>query len=146
MSETHSLRPLWQPPFISKIAAEDRCHLNGLAMKDGAPAYVTAVAATDVADGWRDKRDRRRRRHRRRQRRDGGIRPLHAAFAAAARRRALWLLDSGTGHFGRVDLARGRFEPIAFCPGYLRGPRLRRSLRGGRPVAPAAGTRGRSRD
>jgi uncharacterized protein (TIGR03032 family) len=33
----------------------------------------------------------------------------------------LWLLDSGSGHFGYVDLARGRFEPVAFCPGYARG-------------------------
>ena len=33
LSETHSFKPLWAPPFISKLAAEDRCHLNGLAMK-----------------------------------------------------------------------------------------------------------------
>ena len=33
----------------------------------------------------------------------------------------LWLVNSGTGEFGSVDLASGRFEPIAFCPGYLRG-------------------------
>ncbi len=33
----------------------------------------------------------------------------------------LWVLNSGTGKFGHVDLASGRFEPIVFCPGYLRG-------------------------
>ena len=33
----------------------------------------------------------------------------------------LWLLDSGNGNFGYVDLERGRFEPVAFCPGYARG-------------------------
>ena len=33
----------------------------------------------------------------------------------------LWLLDSGTGHFGRVNRATGKFEPLTFCPGYLRG-------------------------
>ena len=33
----------------------------------------------------------------------------------------LWLLNSGTGEFGCVDLEKGVFEPIAFCPGYLRG-------------------------
>ena len=32
-SDTHSFVPLWQPPFLSKLAAEDRCHLNGLAMR-----------------------------------------------------------------------------------------------------------------
>jgi uncharacterized protein (TIGR03032 family) len=36
-------------------------------------------------------------------------------------RNKLWLLNSGTGHFGFVDLATGLFEKVAFCPGYLRG-------------------------
>lgn len=57
LSETHSFKPLWQPTFISKLAAEDRCHLNGLAMRDGQPAYVTAVSQSDVADGWREYRN-----------------------------------------------------------------------------------------
>jgi uncharacterized protein (TIGR03032 family) len=35
VSETHSFQPLWQPPFIDKLAAEDRCHLSGLAMREG---------------------------------------------------------------------------------------------------------------
>ena len=39
-----------------RLAAEDRCHLNGLALKDGGAAYVTAVSRADVADGWRDRR------------------------------------------------------------------------------------------
>jgi len=37
-SPTHSFRPVWKPPFISRLAAEDRCHLNGLALRDGRPA------------------------------------------------------------------------------------------------------------
>ena len=53
----HSFRPIWRPSFISKLAAEDRCHLNGLAMKDGAPAYVSAVSRTDVLSGWRARRE-----------------------------------------------------------------------------------------
>ena len=47
-SESHSFTPLWKPPFISRLAAEDRCHLNGLAMGDDGPRYVTAVSETDV--------------------------------------------------------------------------------------------------
>ena len=57
IDETKSFVPLWQPPFVTKLAAEDRCHLNGLAMENGRPRYVTAVAQTDVADGWREKRE-----------------------------------------------------------------------------------------
>jgi uncharacterized protein (TIGR03032 family) len=49
VGEKDSFVPLWRPPFISKLAAEDRCHLNGLAMDNGEPAYVTAIASTDVA-------------------------------------------------------------------------------------------------
>ena len=119
-SATHSFRPLWRPPFISRLAPEDRCHLNGLAMRDGRPAYVTCVSDTDVADGWRDHRA------------GGGVLVDVSADAVACRGLAMphsprlhdgkvWLLNSGTGEIGTVDLARGKFEPMAFCPGYLRG-------------------------
>ena len=33
----------------------------------------------------------------------------------------LWVLNSGAGEVGTADLATGRFEPLVFCPGYLRG-------------------------
>ena len=56
-SEKYSFEPVWTPPFISKLAAEDRCHLNGLAMRDGKPRYVSIVSRSDVAGGWRDRRD-----------------------------------------------------------------------------------------
>ncbi|MBP6366981.1 MAG: TIGR03032 family protein [Nitrosomonas sp.] len=120
LSETHSFKPLWKPPFISKLAAEDRCHLNGLAMKDGQPAYVTAVGQTDVADGWREHRS------------DGGIvmdvnsdeivcAGLSMPHSPRWHDGRLWLLNSGAGEFGYVDLNTGRFESLCFCPGYMRG-------------------------
>jgi len=119
-SESHSFRPIWKPSFISKLAAEDRCHLNGLAMKDGKPAYVTAVSDSDAADGWRDRR------------RAGGVvidcesseiilSGLSMPHSPRWYRDRLWLHNSGTGEFGGIDLAAGRFEPLCFCPGYLRG-------------------------
>jgi len=120
VSETHSFVPLWKPPFISRPAAEDRCHLNGLAMHEGAPAYVSAVSESDVADGWRDFR------------RDGGVivdvprnevvlRGMSMPHSPRLYRDTLWVHDSGSGYFGKVDPARGTFERVAFCPGYLRG-------------------------
>lgn len=115
-----SFRPVWQPSFISKLAAEDRCHLNGLAMKDGQPAYVTAVATTDVHEGWREHR------------RSGGVvidvasgevvcRGLSMPHSPRWHQDRLWVLNSGTGEFGHVDLAAGRFVPLCFLPGYARG-------------------------
>src|SRR5688572_26473946 len=53
LSARASFAPLWRPPFISGLAPEDRCHLNGLALVDGHPRYVTAVSTTDGRDGWR---------------------------------------------------------------------------------------------
>src|SRR5256885_9496171 len=55
-SKRHSFTPLWKPLFISGIVKEDRCHLNGLAMAEGVPRYVTAVSKSDTIDGWRDRR------------------------------------------------------------------------------------------
>ena len=49
----HSFVPRWKPPFISALAPEDRCHLNGMAIVDGAPRYVTALGVSDERGGWR---------------------------------------------------------------------------------------------
>ena len=119
-SDTHSFIPLWKPPFLSKYAAEDRCHLNGLALENGKAKYVTAVSQSDVADGWRDRRH------------DGGCvvdvttneviaTGLSMPHSPRVYRDKLWLLNSGTGHFGFIDRTTGKFEEVAFCPGYLRG-------------------------
>lgn len=120
LSETHSFAPLWKPPFISKLAAEDRCHLNGLALDNGRPRYVTAVSQSDIVDGWRDRRC------------DGGCvidiqsnelvaTSLSMPHSPRVYRDQLWLLNSGTGHFGRIEPSDGSFVPLAFCAGYLRG-------------------------
>src|SRR6516225_8827425 len=49
----YSFAPRWRPPFVSALRPEDRCHLNGLAVVDGQPQYVTALAQTDTPEGWR---------------------------------------------------------------------------------------------
>jgi uncharacterized protein (TIGR03032 family) len=120
ISETASFRPLWRPSFLSALAPEDRCHLNGLAMDGARPAFVTAVSRSDVADGWRDRRH------------DGGIvidvassEIVASGFSMPHSPRLydgkLWLLNSGAGEFGTVDPANGTFTPVCFCPGYARG-------------------------
>ncbi|MBA2592198.1 MAG: TIGR03032 family protein [Gammaproteobacteria bacterium] len=117
---TRDFTPLWQPPFLTRLAAEDRCHLNGLALQGGVPRYVTAVGQSDVADGWREHRA------------GGGLlldvernetilAGLSMPHSPRRYRERLWLLDSGRGQLGSVDLARGVFEPLTFCPGYARG-------------------------
>lgn len=120
LSKRHNFQPQWRPPFISRLAAEDRCHLNGLALVDGRPRYATACSTSDMADGWRERR------------RDGGCvidiagdeivaTGLSMPHSPRAHDGRLWLLNSGRGEFGLVDTASGRFETVAFCPGYGRG-------------------------
>lgn len=120
ISERYSFKPIWKPSFISKLAPEDRCHLNGLALADGRAAYVTAVSRSDAVAGWRDRRH------------SGGcvidveddeivLGNLSMPHSPRIYGDRLWLLNSGTGELGWVDQRAGHFEPVAFCPGYLRG-------------------------
>lgn len=120
MSLTHGFRPLWKPPFISRLAAEDRCHLNGLAMHEGVPAYVTAVSRSDMINGWRDRRH------------EGGVLvdlkddrivtdQLSMPHSPRVTPDGIYLLDSGRGMLVRVDPTTGAKTDIAFCPGFLRG-------------------------
>jgi uncharacterized protein (TIGR03032 family) len=120
ISDTASFRPLWRPPFITKLVGEDRCHLNGLAMDGERAAYVSAVSRSDVADGWRERR------------RDGGVVLDVASGEAVATGLSmphsprlydgkLWVLNSGRGELCTIDPKSGDITPIAFCPGYARG-------------------------
>jgi uncharacterized protein (TIGR03032 family) len=120
VSDGHSFKPFWQPSFVSRLAAEDRCHLNGMALDAGEPRYATAVSRSDTADGWRDRRV------------DGGIvvdvrsgRILTSGLSMPHSPRLyqgrLYLLNSGAGEFGSVNMASAKFEPIAFVPGFARG-------------------------
>jgi uncharacterized protein (TIGR03032 family) len=119
-SDEHAFEPRWRPKFVSACVPEDRCHLSGLAMEDGAPAYVTAHAATDTADGWRDHKAR------------GGVvidvasgepflRGLTMPHSPRIAGGALWVLDSGEGAIERVDRATGSRTTIAKLPGFTRG-------------------------
>ncbi|MSR32980.1 MAG: TIGR03032 family protein [Gemmataceae bacterium] len=119
-SPTHSFIPLWQPPFLSKLTPEDRCHLNGLALENGKCKYVTVVSKSDIVDGWRNRRH------------DGGCilevptgnvvaSGLSMPHSPRVYRGQLYVHDSGNGYFCKVDVKTGAVERVAFCPGYLRG-------------------------
>ena len=119
-SLTHSFRPIWKPNFISKLAPEDRCHLNGLAMDAGKPRFVSAVCRSDVVDGWRDRRH------------DGGViididtddviaQDLSMPHSPRLYAQQLWVANSGTGEIGHIDRDTKRFHPFTFCPGFIRG-------------------------
>jgi len=119
-STRFGFRPIWKPPFISRLAAEDRCHLNGLGMTDGIVRYATAVSRSDVITGWRDRRH------------EGGVLidvqdgrivtdELSMPHSPRMHQGKTYLLDSGRGMLVEVDPKTGKRREIAFCPGFLRG-------------------------
>ena len=117
----HSFCPVWKPSFITELAREDRCHMNGLGMVDGKAKYVTAVAQTDVEAGWHGRplprgviidvetdrvvTDQLAMPHSPREASDG----------------TLYALDSGRGFLVEVNKETGDLRDVAFCPGFLRG-------------------------
>jgi uncharacterized protein (TIGR03032 family) len=116
----YSFVPRWRPPFITALAAEDRCHLNGLASVDGRPKFATALGETDIACGWRAKKPL------------GGClldvpsgavvaRGLSMPHSPRLHDDRLWLLESGTGQLVLVDPATGRRQTVAALPGFTRG-------------------------
>lgn len=122
----YSFVPQWRPPFVSELAAEDRCHLNGLALRDGRPAYVTVMAPTDEPAGWRQRPT------------SGAVldvasgEPVTTDLSMPHSPRwydgQLFVLNSGLGRLERVDVATGARDVVALLPGYARGLSIHRGL------------------
>lgn len=120
LSDEVSFKPIWKPPFLSAIVPEDRCHLNGLAMVDGKPKYVTCLGETDVVGGWRPGKA------------TGGCVIDVPANQVVARgfamphsprwhRGKLFMLHSGAGELVVVEPQSGRHSVVCALPAYLRG-------------------------
>ncbi len=124
VDEASSFRAVWRPPFVSRTAPGDRCHLNGLAMGEtGRPAYMTAAGESDEDRGWTAKRV------------GGGVvmdlaappaeavvcRGLTMPHSPRLHQGGLYVLNAGLGELGIVDPVAGRFEAIGFVPGFARG-------------------------
>ena len=116
----HSFHPRWRPPFVSAYAAEDRCHLNGLAMRDGEARYVTALGESDHAGGWRAHKA------------AGGLlmdvttnktllRGLSMPHSPRWYQDKLWVLESGRGTLAVCDPTQGTWQSVAGLPGFTRG-------------------------
>jgi uncharacterized protein (TIGR03032 family) len=113
-----SFAPTWAPPFISELAGDDRCHLNGIALKDGLPTWATACGGSGDPSAWRNNRN------------GGGV-LIHIPTGELAatglsmphsprwHEGKLWLLNSGTGELGCIE--DGQFQPLCALPGFARG-------------------------
>ncbi len=120
LSDRFNFIPVWRAPFVTADVPEDRCHLNGLAMVGGRPAYATALGTTDQPGGWRANKL------------SGGV-LLSVADRAVVMQGlcmphsprwhegALWLLNSGRGELWKIDPKTWKHEVVCVLPGYLRG-------------------------
>ncbi len=116
----HSFVPRWKPPFITQLAAEDRCHLNGMCVHEGRVRWVTVLGQTDSKGGWRENKTR------------GGAllevpsgRPVVEGLCMPHSPRfydgQLWLLESGKGTLCRVDPVTRSVHSVAELDGFTRG-------------------------
>ena len=110
----------WKPEWITELAAEDRCHLNGLAMVEGKPKYVTALSQTNSPAGWREHKG------------SSGVlidietnriitSNLSMPHSPRWYQNKLWLLESGKGSLATVDIDTGAVETVIELPGFTRG-------------------------
>ena len=116
----YSFAPRWRPPFISALRPEDRCHLNGLAVVNGQPRYVTALAETDTPSGWRAVKN------------NGGCiievpsgrlvsRGLSFPHSPRVEGDQIFFLRSGEGDLAVADSRTGEVTSVAAMPGVARG-------------------------
>lgn len=123
----HSFVPRWRPGFITALAAEDRCHLNGLGMHNGKPTLVTALGNTNTPEGWRSNKA------------QGGIvmdiasneivtQGLGMPHSPRWHNGQWWLLESAKGTLITFDPATGKTQTIAQMPGFTRGLAMHGSL------------------
>lgn len=116
----HSFIPRWRPNFISAYQPEDRCHLNGLGLRDGQPRYVTALGSTDTGEGWRTEKEK------------GGVlidintdevlcTGLHMPHSPRWYENKLWVLESGYGRLCEIDLKTREIKTSITLPGFTRG-------------------------
>jgi uncharacterized protein (TIGR03032 family) len=152
LAPDYSFVPRWRPAFISALEPTDRCHLNGMTVIDGRLRFVSALAPTDTAAGWRDHKG------------TGGLiidvasgefvaEGLSMPHSPRWHDGRLWILESGKGTLSTIDLNSGKPTTVAVLPGFTRGlafagpfafiglSQVRESVFGGLPVTERAAER-----
>ncbi len=134
LDQNYSFVPRWRPNFVTALTPEDRCHLNGLAMVNHQPKYVTALGETDSMGGWRANKA------------NGGIvmdivsnevisRGLSMPHSPRWYGDRLWVLESGRGSLSVGDrktstklsgtsqshYTTGKLQTVTTLPGFTRG-------------------------
>lgn len=120
LDQEYSFVPQWRPKYVTALTPEDRCHLNGLAMVNHQPKYVTALGESNTTGGWRENKA------------NGGIlidvdndeiiaRGLSMPHSPRWYNNQLWVLESGRGNISVCDVNTGKLQTLSTLPGFTRG-------------------------
>jgi uncharacterized protein (TIGR03032 family) len=120
IDDAYSFQPRWMPHFITALESADFCHLNGMAMVDGVPRYVSLFGQTNTPKGWRTGIE------------TGGLIMDVETSAVVAHALPmphsprwfdgqLYCLLSATGELVRIDTATGKYDVVARLQGFARG-------------------------
>lgn len=120
INDNCSFQPRWMPPFLASPEPGDFCHLNGMAMMNGKPKYVTMFGQTASPKGWREGVEK-----------NGLIidvetnevvvQSLPMPHSPRVFDGQLYCLLSATGELIRVDASARKYEVIARLKGFVRG-------------------------
>ena len=120
LDDDYNFTPYWKPWFVDRIASEDRCHLNGMAMQDGLPKYTTAFNTGNTHQSWRENITK-----------TGVIMDITTnevivdglAMPHSPRiyNGELYCLLSATSELIKVDVEKGTYETIIKVDGFVRG-------------------------
>ena len=123
IDDEYNFTPYWTPPFIDKLVSEDRCHLNGMAMKDGLPKYASAFSQGNSFQSWREKVTE-----------TGVIFDIDSSEVIANNLAMphsprlfgddLYVLLSATGELIKIDVNTGKFDVVVKIDGFVRGMSL----------------------
>ena len=120
VDDAFSFTPIWQPDFITDLTPNDRCHLNGLVMVDGAPKYLTCLGRSDTPKGWRENVTQQ------------GLlidfaskeilsNQLPMPHSPRMINGKLYVLLSATGELAVIDINAGKYEVVVDLNGFARG-------------------------
>jgi uncharacterized protein (TIGR03032 family) len=115
--------PFWKPSHIDQLVSEDRCHLNGMAFKNGKPKYASAFGLGNSFQSWRDTVT------------TGGVifdiesdqvvaADLAMPHSPKVYNNDLYVLLSATGELVRIDTKTGKYDVVTKMEGFVRGMSL----------------------
>ncbi len=120
INDRYSFEPQWMPPFITRLSSGDCCHLNGMAMVNERPKFVSMFGNTHTTKGWRA------------QVQTGGLimdiesnETVAAALPMPHSPRwingELYCLLSATGQLVKINIHNGSYDVVTQHNGFVRG-------------------------